>query len=103
MSTAPFPPPRRRGEPPWEVATMFPAQGYWTEDDFFRISDRNWLVEFTDGFVAVLPMPTLKHQIILAFLHRALHDFVRAHRPGGLVLWPPTPSGSEAANSASRM
>jgi len=89
MSTASFPPPRRRGEPAWEVAMMFPDQGYWSEDDFLRLSDRNWLVEYTDGFVDVLPMPTLKHQLILSFLHRVFRDHVLAHRPGALVLLAP--------------
>lgn len=88
MSTAPSLP-SRRGEPAWEIATMFPDQGFWSEDDFFRLSDRNRLVEYADGLVEVLPLPTLKHQLILGILHRLLHGHVARHRPGGLVLMAP--------------
>ena len=45
------------GEPTWDVARLFPAQGTWTEQDYLDL-DTNQLVEFSHGFVEFLPMPT---------------------------------------------
>lgn len=36
--------------PSWEVAYLFPAQGMWSESDYFALTERtNWLVELSDG------------------------------------------------------
>ncbi len=80
--------PSRLGEPAWEIARMFPEQGAWSEEDYFALSDRNWLVEFADGHVEVLPMPTKLHQFIVAFLYRALDDFVVAGGLGAVLFAP---------------
>ncbi|MEI7643640.1 MAG: Uma2 family endonuclease [Chloroflexales bacterium] len=46
-------------------------QGLWTEEIYLRLTDHsNWLIEFTDGYMDFLPMPTDKHQAILRFLFR---------------------------------
>src|SRR5262249_14166882 len=46
-----------------------PDQGNWTEDKYLWLTDyTKRLVEFTDGFLEVLPMPTDRHQTILEFL-----------------------------------
>ncbi|MFN3333532.1 MAG: Uma2 family endonuclease, partial [Caldilinea sp.] len=50
-------------EPAWEVALLFPAQGAWSEEDYLYL-DTNHLVEFSDGKIEVLPMPSDKHQAI---------------------------------------
>jgi hypothetical protein len=40
-----------------------PEQGAWTEEQYLRLTDHtNQLVEFTDGVLEVLPMPTDRHQ-----------------------------------------
>jgi len=75
------------GEPAWDVATLFPNQGTWSEDEYLAL-DTNHLVEFTDGYLEVLPMPTTTHQIIVAFLFEALKAFVSKHNLG-LVLFAP--------------
>ena len=59
------------GEPSWEVAYLFPAQGTWTEEEYLALPE-NRLLELSSGFLEVLPMPTTSHQIIIAFLYRAL-------------------------------
>ena len=42
---------------------ILPPQGEWSEEEYLVLTDhRNRLVEFTDGFLEVLPMPTDKHQ-----------------------------------------
>ena len=51
---------------------ILPPQGEWSEEEYLVLTDqRNRLVEFTDGFLEVLPMPTDKHQGILGFLYLA--------------------------------
>ena len=42
---------------------ILPPQGEWTEEEYLVLTDhRNQLVEFTDGFLDVLPMPTQEHR-----------------------------------------
>jgi Uma2 family endonuclease len=66
---------------------MYPLQGSWTVEDYLAL-DTGLLVEFTNGFVRVLPMPTILHQLIVQFLFRALDDFVAASRMGHVLLAP---------------
>jgi Uma2 family endonuclease len=67
-------------EPAWDIALLFPAQGEWSEEDYLEL-DTNRLVEFSDGFVEVLPMPTMVHQLILTFLFDKLRAFAAASNP----------------------
>jgi Uma2 family endonuclease len=70
------------------LAEILPAQGRWNEDEYLVLTDhRNRLVEFTDGFLEVLPMPTDKHQAILGFLYQAFLSFVDPR--GGKVRFSP--------------
>jgi Uma2 family endonuclease len=63
---------------------LLPDQGGWSDEEYLWLTDHtNRLVEFTDGFVEVLPMPTDRHQAILGFLFLAFHGFVT--RLGGKV------------------
>jgi Uma2 family endonuclease len=73
-------------EPAWEVALLFPAQGAWSEDDYLEL-DTNRLVEFSDGNIEVLPMPSDKHQSIVFFLSLLFGAF--AQKIGGKVLFAP--------------
>ena len=73
-------------EPAWEVALLFPAQGAWSEEDYLYL-DTNHLVEFSDGNIEVLPMPSDKHQSIVFFLSALLGAF--AQKMGGKVLFAP--------------
>jgi Uma2 family endonuclease len=57
---------------------ILPAQGHWSEELYLGLTDySNRLIEFTDGFLEVLPMPTDKHQCILEFLYFAFCQFVK--------------------------
>jgi Uma2 family endonuclease len=49
--------------------------------------DTNRLVEFSDGFIEVLPMPTDKHQAIVAYLFVLFRDFLK--KQGGTVRFAP--------------
>lgn len=71
----------KRGEPTWELAERYPRQGEWTEEDYFAL-EADYFVEFVDGVLEFLPMPTLSHQDIVEFLHEKLKAYVNAHRLG---------------------
>ena len=81
--------PQRRGEPAWEVALLFPSQGDWSEEEYLAL-DTNRMVELSDGFLEVLPMPTVLHQLLVKFLHARLEAFVSS-RKLGVVLFAPLP------------
>ena len=71
-------------EPVWEIATLFPDQGQWSEEEYLGL-ETNRLVEFSDGHLEVLPMPTQSHQAIVFLLSRLLHAFA-AGKALGYVL-----------------
>ncbi len=67
---------------------LAPLQGLWTEQQYLRLTEQtNHLIEFTDGSLEVLPMPTSRHQTILLLLYER---FKTAVQPiGGKVLVAP--------------
>lgn len=75
--------------PAWDVALLFPDQGQWSEVEYLEL-DSNRLVEFTDGHIEVLPMPTFSHQRLTHWLLQRLHNFVES-RGLGEVLFAPLP------------
>lgn len=65
---------------------LLPPQGCWSEEAYLWLTDHtNRLIEFTDGYLEVLPMPTDNHQSILAYLFQAFFAFVQPI--GGKVLF----------------
>jgi Uma2 family endonuclease len=78
-----------RGEPVWELARLFPAQGEWTVEEYLAL-DTNHLIEFANGYVEVLPMPSLRHQQLVFLLQRILWEFISI-RGLGEVLAAPLP------------
>ena len=65
-----------------------PLQGLWTQAQYLRLTDHaRLLIEFTDGRLEVLPMPTDRHQAISQCLFLALLSFVGAR--GGMVRFAP--------------
>lgn len=75
------------GEPVWDIAWLFPNQGCWSVEEYLDL-DTNHLVEFSHGYVEVLPMPTQSHQLIVAFLYNALLTFARARNLGRVLFAP---------------
>jgi Uma2 family endonuclease len=74
------------GEPAWDVARLFPNQGFWSVEEFLDVtSSTNRLVEYSDGFLEVMPMPTLSHQLIVQLLFRLLDGFCRAQSAGRVI------------------
>src|SRR5207237_112774 len=68
----------------WEVAYLFPAQGTWTECEYLGLPG-NRLIELSDGFLEILPMPTMSHQMIIAAFYEALVAFVRPGKLGTVL------------------
>ena len=67
---------------------LLSLQGLWTEAQYLRLTDQtNHRIEFTDGVIEVLPMPTDSHQVILLFLYDLLKPFIQVL--GGKVLVAP--------------
>ena len=65
-----------------------PLQGTWTPAQYLRLTANGTrLMEFTDGQLEVLPMPTDLHQAISLSLAFALHPLLRER--GGIVLCAP--------------
>lgn len=95
MSTLPFPSPQFAppvvGEPVWDMALLYPVQGSWSEEQYLSVAfSENWLIEYTDGCVEILPMPTIKHQLIVRFFMDMLRAFVDPQKLG-MVLFAPLP------------
>jgi Uma2 family endonuclease len=70
------------------ILDLLPNQGSWTEAEYLWLTDSTRrLVEFTDGRLEVLPMPTDLHQATVRFMFLALFAFVTPL--GGEVFFSP--------------
>ena len=68
------------------LCDAMPPQGNWTEEQYLWLTDRTRrMVEFTDGRIEELPMPTIVHQAILSFLHDLFKAYLGPR--GGFVLF----------------
>lgn len=83
------PPPMRIGEPAWAIATLYPMQGQWSEENYFALESERY-VELTNGCIDVLPMPSYVHQVISAWLFEQLLLWCKATH-FGKVLYAPLP------------
>jgi Uma2 family endonuclease len=72
----------RERRPTWELADLaFPYQGDWTVEKYLNL-DTNRLIEFTDGFIEVLPRPEEIHSFIQRFIFAAVEAFLEARGKG---------------------
>lgn len=63
-------------------------QGIWSAEQYLRLTDHTHrLIEYADGQIEVLPMPTENHQAMLEWLFLALRAYVEQH--GGKVRFAP--------------
>jgi Uma2 family endonuclease len=70
------------------VLELLPEQGGWNEDAYLWVTDHSTrLIEFSDGYLEVLPMPTDEHQLLLKLLVRVFDQVVDAL--GGILLFAP--------------
>jgi Uma2 family endonuclease len=71
------------------LTEILPPQGRWSEEAYLHLTDhRTRLVEFTDGYLEVLPTPTDKHQSVLKFLFLAFFHFFESSRGGNVQFAP---------------
>jgi Uma2 family endonuclease len=66
---------------------FFPRQGEWTVDRYLELHT-NRLVEYVEGTLEFLEMPTLKHQAIVAYLYSRLSAAATARRVGKIYFAP---------------
>jgi Uma2 family endonuclease len=72
----------RERRPTWELADMmFPRQGDWSVEKYLEL-ETNRLIEFTDGFLEVLPMPEEIHSFVQRFIFAAVEAFLAARGKG---------------------
>jgi Uma2 family endonuclease len=82
MSTAPLSTPHE-GNYAWELATLYPEQGEWSEEEYLKLTDGSRArIEFTDGTLEFLPMPTEIHEALIRFLFLALYRYVNDRKLG---------------------
>jgi Uma2 family endonuclease len=67
---------------------LLPPQGAWSEDEYLWLTDRTTRpVEFSDGAIEVLPMPTDEHQGISGFFYTVFGGYLASR--GGIVRYSP--------------
>ena len=68
------------------LCDILPRQGRWSEESYLWLTDHGRrLVEFTDGRIEELPLPTFTHQAILSFLHALFRAWLRPR--GGVAVF----------------
>lgn len=63
-----------KAEPVWDIAKIFPDQGSWSVQEYLAL-ETNRLIEFSHGFIEVLPMPSQYHQFSVMHLLFMLRAF----------------------------
>lgn len=70
------------------LARLLPEPGQWKAGDYLWLTqDGSRLIELADGWIEELPMPTQRHQGILAQLFLLLRPLIAAR--GGLIYFAP--------------
>jgi len=70
------------------VLELLPPQGDWSEAEYLWLTEMaSQLIEYTDGYIEVLPMPTDEHQSILDWLVAEFRSYILPR--GGKVLFAP--------------
>lgn len=72
----------KQGEPVWALAELLhPRQGEWSESDYLHL-DTNVRIEFADGSLEFISMPSNTHEAIALFFYRLLYALVEASKLG---------------------
>ncbi len=70
------------------LCDALPRQGAWRDGEYLWLTDRTArLIEFTDGWLEELPMPTSTHQAVLLFLYDLFRTYLGSR--GGVVMVAP--------------
>ena len=66
------------------LCDVLPRQGCWSDEAYLWLTDHSRRrIEFTDGRIEELPVPTFTHQAVLLFLYHLFHDYLR---PRGVAM-----------------
>jgi Uma2 family endonuclease len=80
--------PDTTGQPVWQLARhLFPLQGSWTEQDYWELSGGP-LVEFDNGYIEVLDVPTKEHQRLAQYIFVVIREFLLGKRIGEVFMAP---------------
>jgi Uma2 family endonuclease len=71
-----------------EIAQLFPAQGRWTEQDYFSLPDAMRIVELAGGELVMPPPPSTGHQRAVGRLYLAVERHAATHDLGEALLAP---------------
>jgi Uma2 family endonuclease len=66
----------------------WPAQGYWTYDDFLRLPDDGNRYEIIDGVLYMVNAPDPEHQFAVDEIFAELRNFVKANQLGAVYTAP---------------
>ena len=75
------------GDPIWELATLFPAQGSWGESEYLELKT-NRLIELSDGKLEFLAVPTELHQLIAFYFCNLLRQYDQENQVGLALMAP---------------
>lgn len=75
------------GQPTWKMALLYPTQGNWSEEEYLCL-DVGRLVEFDQGIVEVLDLPTKEHQRLARKLFLRMQAAVEAEGTGEVFFAP---------------
>lgn len=60
------------------LVNILPRQGSWSDEEYLVLTEQtNRLVEFTDGFLEELPMPTERHQAMVEYLFDEFRAYIK--------------------------
>ncbi|HJT32719.1 MAG TPA: Uma2 family endonuclease [Pirellulales bacterium] len=63
---------------PGFLTDILPRQGNWSDEEYLVLTEQtNRLVEFTDGFLEELPMPTERHQAMVEYLFDEFRAYIK--------------------------
>jgi len=70
------------GQPTIEIVSLFPNQGKWTEEDYFKLPETNRIIELSEGRLIITPSPTEQHQRISLNLSLLIATYVKLYKLG---------------------
>jgi len=79
---------RQRKRPTTEISSLFPLQGNWTADDYFKLPETNRFIELSEGRLIIPKMPTSSHQNVVKRLFVKMNDFVEREALGDILFSP---------------
>lgn len=74
-------------EPTWNIVQLFPNQGHWSETEYLDLNTNHY-IEFSQGILEILSMPSQRHQFTVAYLYRELFSFLISNNLGEVVFAP---------------